>query len=64
MKVGIAGTGLMGTQIVERLLDIGYGVFVYNRNKRKTRSLLKKGGIWVASPRDLGNKCQFLMLCV
>ena len=37
---------------------------MYNRNKRKTRSLLKKGVIWVASPRELGNKCQFLILCV
>lgn len=64
MKVGIVGTGLMGSQIAERLLEIGYEVFIYNRNKNKARSLIKKGGIWASSSRELGEKCKLVILCL
>jgi 3-hydroxyisobutyrate dehydrogenase len=62
MKVGIVGTGLMGSQIAERLLEIGYEVFVYNRNKNKARSLIKKGGIWATSSREIGERCKLVIL--
>ncbi len=64
MKVGIVGTGLMGSQIAERLLEIGYEVFVYNRNKNKARSLIKKGGIWASSSREMGERCKLVILCL
>ena len=31
MKIGIAGTGRMGTAIAQRLLDVGHEVSVWNR---------------------------------
>jgi 3-hydroxyisobutyrate dehydrogenase len=64
MKVGIVGTGLMGSQIAERLLEIGYEVFIYNRNKNKARSLIKKGGIWASSSREIGERCKLVILCL
>src|SRR4051812_13362060 len=36
MKIGIAGTGRMGTAMALRLLDKGYEVNVWNRSPEKT----------------------------
>ena len=36
MKIGIAGTGRMGTAIALRLLDKGHEVTVWNRTRDKT----------------------------
>lgn len=58
------GTGLMGSQIAERLLEVGYEVFIYNRNKTKAHSLIKKGGIWASSSREIGDRCKLVILCV
>ena len=32
MKVGIIGTGIMGSQIALRLVQKGYNVTIFNRN--------------------------------
>jgi 3-hydroxyisobutyrate dehydrogenase-like beta-hydroxyacid dehydrogenase len=47
MKIGIAGTGRMGTAIALRLLDKGHEVTVWNR----TRDKVPRGGSRMSGKR-------------
>lgn len=53
MKIGIAGTGRMGTAITQRLLATGHDVAVWNRTAEKTRALAAAGAAVAASPSRL-----------
>jgi 3-hydroxyisobutyrate dehydrogenase len=53
MKIGIAGTGKMGTAIAGRLHGLGHAVFVWNRTAAKAESALKAGAVWAATPQAL-----------
>jgi 3-hydroxyisobutyrate dehydrogenase-like beta-hydroxyacid dehydrogenase len=50
-KVGFIGLGVMGSQMVGRLLDKGHSVTGYNRTKSKAQWLIDKGMKWSDSPR-------------
>ena len=43
MKIGIAGTGKMGTAIAGRLQSLGHEVFVWNRTAAKADAAIKAG---------------------
>lgn len=47
-EVSVIGAGLMGAALVERLLECGYRVFVYNRTPGKIEKLLGGGAIPIA----------------
>ena len=64
MNVGIIGTGLMGSAIAHRLIERGFKVFLYNRTKGRSDSLVKKGAIRMGYPSDLGRKCNFVIISV
>lgn len=64
MRVGLVGTGLMGLEIANRLLDLGYDLYVHNRTRSKTAQIIKNGGKWIDSPKELGNRCSFALVCV
>jgi 3-hydroxyisobutyrate dehydrogenase-like beta-hydroxyacid dehydrogenase len=64
MRVGLIGTGLMGVQIANRLLEVGYDIYVHNRTRSKTAEIIKNGGKWIDSPKELGDKCSFALVCV
>jgi 3-hydroxyisobutyrate dehydrogenase-like beta-hydroxyacid dehydrogenase len=51
VKLGFVGLGVMGSQMVSRLLDKGHTVTGYNRTKAKAQWLLDKGMKWADSPR-------------
>jgi len=53
MKIGIAGTGRMGTAIALRLLDKGHSVTVWNRTPEKTRTAADAGALVAATPAAL-----------
>jgi len=53
MKVGIAGTGRMGTAMALRLLDKGHDVTVWNRTSEKTATAVAAGAAVVTSPPAL-----------
>ncbi|MFZ2738878.1 MAG: NAD(P)-dependent oxidoreductase [Burkholderiaceae bacterium] len=53
MKIGIAGTGKMGSAIAKRLIAQGHQLSVWNRNPARTQALLDLGASVAASPRDL-----------
>jgi 3-hydroxyisobutyrate dehydrogenase-like beta-hydroxyacid dehydrogenase len=50
-NLGFIGLGVMGGQMVSRLLDKGHTVTGYNRTRRKAQWLIDKGMRWADSPR-------------
>jgi 3-hydroxyisobutyrate dehydrogenase len=64
MNIGIIGTGLMGSAIAHRLIEKGFQVFLYNRTKGRTTTLVKMGAIQTEYPSDLGRKCDYVIISV
>src|SRR5579862_538598 len=52
-NLGFVGLGVMGSQMVNRLLDKGHTVTGYNRTRSKAQWLLDKGMQWADSPREV-----------
>lgn len=50
-KLGFVGLGVMGSEMVNRLLSKGHSVTGYNRTRLKAERLIKKGMNWADSPR-------------
>jgi 3-hydroxyisobutyrate dehydrogenase-like beta-hydroxyacid dehydrogenase len=50
-NLGFVGLGVMGSQMVKRLLDKGHTVTGYNRTRTKAQWLIDKGMRWADSPR-------------
>jgi 3-hydroxyisobutyrate dehydrogenase-like beta-hydroxyacid dehydrogenase len=50
-KLGFVGLGVMGGEMVNRLLSKGHTVTGYNRTRSKAEWLIKKGMKWADSPR-------------
>ena len=53
MKIGIAGTGRMGTAMALRLLDKGHEVTVWNRTREKAATAADAGAFVAATPTAL-----------
>ena len=64
MNIGIIGTGLMGSAIAERLIERGFTVYVHNRTKQRSDPLVRKGGIRIGNPLELGKKCNYVIISV
>jgi 3-hydroxyisobutyrate dehydrogenase-like beta-hydroxyacid dehydrogenase len=52
-NLGFVGLGVMGSQMVSRLLDKGHTVVGFNRTKSKAQWLIEKGMRWANSPREV-----------
>ena len=52
-NLGFVGLGVMGSEMVLRLLEKGHAVTGYNRTKTKAERLLKAGMKWANSPREV-----------
>ncbi|HET8922642.1 MAG TPA: NAD(P)-dependent oxidoreductase [Candidatus Acidoferrum sp.] len=50
-NLGFVGLGVMGSEMVNRLMSKGHGVTGYNRTRAKAEWLVKKGMNWGDSPR-------------
>jgi 3-hydroxyisobutyrate dehydrogenase-like beta-hydroxyacid dehydrogenase len=50
-NLGFVGLGVMGSEMVNRLLGKGHTVTGYNRTRAKAEGLIKKGMKWADSPR-------------
>ncbi len=53
MKIGVCGTGRMGSSIAQRLMLVGHEVRVWNRNPARTKPLIDAGAKLFASPAEL-----------
>ncbi|VVQ20084.1 2-hydroxy-3-oxopropionate reductase [Pseudomonas fluorescens] len=63
-SLGFAGIGLMGLPMCRRLLAAGYPLAVWNRNPDKCRPLVEAGARQVASPAELCQHADVVMLCL
>jgi 3-hydroxyisobutyrate dehydrogenase-like beta-hydroxyacid dehydrogenase len=54
-KLGFIGLGVMGSQMVDRLLSKGHTVIGYNRTREKAYWLVKNGMQWADSPRAVAS---------
>jgi 3-hydroxyisobutyrate dehydrogenase-like beta-hydroxyacid dehydrogenase len=52
-NLGFIGLGVMGSEMVNRLLGKGHSVTGYNRTRAKSEWLVKKGMKWADSPRGV-----------
>jgi len=50
-NIGYIGLGVMGSQMVIRLLEKGHSITGYNRTRSKAQWLIDKGMKWADSPR-------------
>jgi 3-hydroxyisobutyrate dehydrogenase-like beta-hydroxyacid dehydrogenase len=58
-KLGFVGLGVMGSEMVLRLLEKGHTVTGYNRTQSKAARLLEKGMKWSNSPREVAAASDF-----
>lgn len=62
MKIGVCGTGRMGSAIAQRLMSVGHEVGVWNRNSAKTKPLIDAGAKLFASPAELVEGCDVVIV--
>jgi 3-hydroxyisobutyrate dehydrogenase len=62
MKIGVCGTGRMGSSIAQRLMSVGHEVGVWNRNSAKTKPLVDAGARLFASPAELVDGCEVVIV--
>jgi 3-hydroxyisobutyrate dehydrogenase-like beta-hydroxyacid dehydrogenase len=64
MRIGIAGTGKMGSVIAARLHTLGNSVTVWNRSKERAQGLIDSGIGWAATPAELAAHCDVVLSLV
>jgi 3-hydroxyisobutyrate dehydrogenase len=62
MKIGVCGTGRMGSSIAQRLMAVGHEVGVWNRNADKTTPLTAGGARLYGSPAELAKACEAVVV--
>jgi len=61
MNVGVAGLGMMGAAIAQRLMDVGHTVTVWNRTVDKVKPVVAAGATAAATPTALGGACEVII---
>ena len=63
-KVAVIGAGIMGREIVLKLLEAGYEVSVYNRTAQKTDILVNAGAIRADTPAVAADNADYIISMV
>jgi 3-hydroxyisobutyrate dehydrogenase-like beta-hydroxyacid dehydrogenase len=63
-KLGFIGLGYMGSRIAKRLLEAGYPLIVFNRDRTKTEQLALAGAEVAASPGELASSADLILSCL
>jgi 3-hydroxyisobutyrate dehydrogenase len=61
MKIGIVGTGRMGTAIARRLLELGHQVQVWNRTRDNAQEARDAGAKWTPTLGELVNDSEVVI---
>src|SRR5882724_10633805 len=61
MRIGIVGTGRMGTAIVQRLLGLGHEVNVWNRTVDNAHEAREAGARWTPTLGELVNDSEMVI---
>lgn len=64
VSIGFIGIGVMGKSMVRHLMQGGHTVYVYNRTKAKTDSLVQDGANWCDTPKELVKQVDVVMTMV
>lgn len=64
MHIGFIGTGVMGTGIINNLLQAGHQVTVYNRTPAKAEPVLAHGAVWAETPKAVAQQSQITFTMV
>jgi 3-hydroxyisobutyrate dehydrogenase len=62
MKIGVCGTGRMGSSIAQRLMSVGHEVGVWNRDSAKAKPLVDAGAKLHGSPAALVEACEAVVV--
>jgi 3-hydroxyisobutyrate dehydrogenase-like beta-hydroxyacid dehydrogenase len=62
--IGFVGLGVMGGNMVDRLIQKGHTVTGYNRTREKAAWLLDKGMRWAESPREVAERVDVIFAMV
>ncbi|HLK34274.1 MAG TPA: NAD(P)-dependent oxidoreductase [Terriglobales bacterium] len=63
-NLGFVGLGVMGSQMVNRLLGKGHTVTGYNRTRKKAEWLIERGMRWADSPRAVAESADVVLSMV
>src|SRR5467141_2975130 len=63
-KLGFVGVGYMGRSIAQRLLESGFKLTAYDRNRSKAEELVRYGGTVAESVAALSSSCDVVLSCL
>jgi 3-hydroxyisobutyrate dehydrogenase len=63
-KLGFIGIGYMGRPIAQRLLEAGFQLTAYDRDRSKAQELIQYGGAVAESIAELSSGCDVLISCL
>jgi 3-hydroxyisobutyrate dehydrogenase len=63
-RLGFVGIGYMGRPIARRLLESGFRLTAYNRNRGKAEDLIQYGGNVAQSVSELSSSCNVVLSCL
>ena len=63
-RIGLIGTGVLGSSVGLHLLESGYPLTVFNRTREKTSYLERKGAKVADSPEELAKSSNFIITCL
>jgi 3-hydroxyisobutyrate dehydrogenase-like beta-hydroxyacid dehydrogenase len=64
VKAGFIGLGNMGSRIAQRLLDHGYQLSVYDRNRAQTEAVAAHGGVVAKNIIELARTSDVVLSCL
>ena len=63
-KLGFIGVGYMGRPIAQRLLEAGFKLTAYDRDRSKAEQLIRYGGTVAESVAELSSSCNVVLSCL
>ncbi len=60
--IGFVGLGLMGSSLVNHLINAGFSVFIYDLDPEKVKKAVKNGGIALSNIEDMASHVQVIIL--
>jgi len=63
-RLGFVGIGYMGRPIAQRLLESGFRLTAYDRNRSKAEELTRFGGTVAQSIAELSSSCSVVLSCL